>query len=338
MLIEIKCTANLAKRATAWLKEAYNLIVGFDDIYTLITGDPSACVTPDLEAMGVPPEECLVLALDDKVTALNLECLYEACDQGYFGHGTAVKKYIVAFHNLNLIITNIKRKAQFMETFDADEMYNLKNSIYIALGNLIYAYGKILFMDNTPSDILAAPEEYTYSQDIQAFLAAPPKMTAEAVAQTLVLLQARYTTTIPLFENDIDAWRDIVKTLDPSLVDMLVDYGEYITVLDVKAIRQGCLIVNENFVELIRERAEDTNYIANLLPDGWARFVKMIPDNEVYFFLVNEFRITPELIEVALRDGELTPEYLKTLHQHFDSLGTRANPEAGKTNVFDSND
>lgn len=330
MLIEIQCSAHLAKHAKDWLIETYKLLQNLVSAYDLLCADSTAWVTPELAAMGVSATEGLVYMLDESLGSIELPCSYEVIDRGNYGNGMAVQKYLNAFTSIDAIILSIKTKADYAEPFTSAEIFELKSNMYQALGDLTYSFGRVLFMQN-PKAILLTPDEFTYSQDIQAFLAHIGK-TAEEVAVQLVELQGRFISTIPLFDNDAESWLAITKELDPSLVDMLVDYGEYITALDIRAVHLGVLIVDENFVDLIRERADNPSHISNQAPVKWSRFIELLPDEEVSFFEANEFRITPEMLDPALKEGVLSIEYLTVLHQ---LLG--GNMGVSNTNVFDTN-
>lgn len=328
MLIEIKCAPGLKKCATAWLIETYDLINKLDTAYDLFCAGKERWATPELTAMGVSPEEGLVYLLDEQLGTLDLPVSSMATSNGCFGSGMAIQKYLNAFVSADYLLTRIKTKADYAEPFNEQEIENFQNSLYQTLGDLIYAFSRTLFQQN-PRNILIS-DECSYSQDIQAFFARVNK-SAEGIASEMVEKQSKYVTTIPLFEKDPESWRDITKALDPALVDVLVDYGEYITALDIRAARMGCLAVDENFTDSIRERAEDQTHIINQAPAMWERFIKMIPDSEVSFFEAIDDKITVDIIEPAVKEGKLTQEFLAELHSLFSGVGVTT------TNVF-SND
>lgn len=328
MLIEIQCSANLAKHAKDWLCETYRLIDCADRAYDLLVADRSSWVDDDLRAMGVSPNEGIVYALDEILGNIELPYSYEVMKQGTYGSGMAVQKYLNGFTAIDYVIMTIRSKSDYAEPLDEDELSTLKSNLYQALGDLIYAFGRVLFSGRNPKVALVEMNDYIFSQDIQAFLASVGR-SAEEVAMCLVGLQCKYITTIPLFDNDPESWIAITKELDPSLVDMMIDYGTYITSLDVRAVKKGLLQIDENFVDLIQERAETPEHILNQAPVKWEQFIELIPDEEILFFEQNEFKITSDIVDVALADGALTPEYVKTLHQMMNST-----PEVNSTNVF----
>lgn len=328
MLIEIKCAPGLKKYATAWLTETYDLINKLDAAYDLLCAGKNSWVTSELTAMGVSPEEGLVYLLDEQLGTLDTPISSIATSNGCFGSGTAIQKYLNAFVSVDYLLTRIKTKADYAEPFVEQEITDFQNSLYQTLGDLIYSFSRVLFLQN-PRNVLAS-EAYTYSQDIQAFFARAGK-SAECIASELVEKQSKYITTIPLFEKDPEAWRSITKALDPALVDILVDYGEFITALDIRAARMGCLTVDENFTDIIRERAEDQMHIINQAPAMWQQFIKMIPDSEVQFFEAINDKISVGMIEGPVKEGKITPEYLAELHSLFSSMGVAT------TNVFSAN-
>lgn len=311
MFIDLKTQGSIANRSLVFLKETYSMLTGFTEACEMLSGDLNDYYDEEFRMMGVSLEECILMKLQTIFEDMTVSNLADIAVSGYFSSGIYASKYIMALTNLDSCYTQLLARAQHMDIIPEEDLKTLGRQISYRLGDLVFAFSNIIFDPVDARWILEnTTEEVSYCQVLQQFFA-EIGIEPMSFAKHLVELQHKYISVIPLFEQDPDTWCRITKDLHPSLVDTLTEYGTYITILDVKAFKQGILTIDENYLEILREREENKEYIANVDPDAWQDFLKLVRDDQVKTILSIENYITFDLLQTPIEEKKLTDEYIK---------------------------
>lgn len=324
MVIALNGTGGILSKAQDFLRGSYKLLKTFVQVHDFLNSDLEAAYqTSESKDMGISIEQDTLLQLEEILQELNIGSLEDLMLQGHFGSGLCINKYINAVRSLagyqHLVIKRanaIFTASDNLEPYSLKELRKLNKNIGYSLGDLVYALSNIIFDPLDARSLLEAKdadeEPITYSAELQQFFH-EIHMQPEEFAKYLVELQHRFISVIPIYEDNPEAWEQITSQLHPSLVDTLTEYGTYITNLDIRAVKAGLLQIDENYLDKLSARAEDSEYIANADPEGWAAFVKLIPDKYIATFIALEDRLTPGLLESALQENKITDKYVEAL-------------------------
>lgn len=312
MNIELKVYGPIEDKIDVFLRQSNSLINGFVDIYDVCTADPQVYYTREYKDMGFSAEEALLDRLDAITNEMCISELSNIICHGYFGTGLSSAKYLNAHANLMSVYTTIKGNVNCMQPFTASEIKGLNQTVAYALGDILFAFSKILYYPIDAKHFLELNEPCTFAQPLQAFfssIGSDPK----SYAAKLNDLRTRFISVIPLFEDKPELWKSITSKLPSAVVDMLVDYGEYITDFDLRAYHLNKLAIDEEFIDELSNRAENADYIGNVAPHKWQQFSRMLSDEQVIQLLPYDDVITEGDISVALKDGEINNEYFTVL-------------------------
>lgn len=312
MLIELKCKGPVADKSLAYLTETHSLIAGFVKIHSMLSGRLEDYYDEEYKEMGVSLEECILYNLDEVISNINFSSLPGIICRGYFGEGLSNSKYLNAYTKLEDTFNSIRGRIDCMTPYSCSELVELATNISYALGDMLFAFSEILYNPVNASYILTEDETFTYSQDIQQFFSSV-KMTPEQYAAYIVSLRSTYISVIPLFVDRPDEWITLTKDLHPSMVDMLIDYGTYITEFDVRAAQLGLLKIDENFIDELQERSESSEYIGVRASDAWLHFTKLLTDEQVRKIFPIVSCLNPEDLTGPIEEGSVNDKFIDEL-------------------------
>lgn len=312
MLIELKCKGPVADKGLVYLTETHSLMTGFVEIHKVLAGNHDDYYDEEYKEMGVSLEECILYKLDELMSNINFSSLPSIICRGYFGEGLSNSKYLNAYTKLEDMFSSIRGRIDCMTPYSCTEMTEMATNISYALGDLLFAFSEILYSPVNASYILTEDETFTYSQDIQQFFSSI-KMTPEQYAAYLVSLRTTFISVIPLFMDRPSEWLALTRDLHPSLVDMLIDYGTYITEFDVRTAQLGLLKIDENFIDELQERSESCEYIGVRASDAWLHFTKLLTDNQVRKLFPIVSSISPEDLTESIENGRVEDDFIEIL-------------------------
>lgn len=312
MNIEVKVYGPIEDKIDVFLKQSDSLINGFVKIHDICLADPKTYYTREYRDMGFSAEETLLDRLDAITSEMNISELSGIISHGYFGTGLSSAKYLNAHANLMSVFTTIKGNINCMQPFTSYEIKSMTQTIAYALGDLLFSFSKILYFPIDAKHYLELNEPCTFAQPLQAFFSSM-QSDPKSYAAKLNDLRLRFISVIPLFEDKPELWKSITTQLPSAVVDMLVDYGEYITDFDLRAYNLEILTIDEEFIDELSNRAENSEYIGNVAPHKWQQFSRMLSDEQVIQLLPYDNMITEDDIDIALKDGEVNNEYFTVL-------------------------
>lgn len=314
MIIELKANGPVADKGVEFLVETHSMICGFVKVYNLITSDPKSYYSAEYEELGVSPEECVLDKLDDIISSMSIDTLPDIVCRGYFGSGLSSAKYLMAHTTLEDIYIRLRGNIDTLTPIASKELSKIASDISYALGNLLFAFSKILFYPIDAKEFLSSSETYTFSQDIRYFFSRI-NTTPEKYAAMIIELRSKFISVIPLFIDDPEAWEKLTAKLQPGIVDFLIDYGTYVTEFDLRAYKLGLLNIDESFIDELCNRTESSDYIGNVAPAKWLKFTKLLTDEQVGKVLPLVDSLTSDDLNIPIEEGKLSDAYFKILEE-----------------------
>ena len=326
MKIELHAYGAVKKEGVTYLLQSDSLVEGFIKVYSLLKADPSTYFTKEYKQMGFSAEECLLDKIDETINEMNIGKLSDIVSHGYFGPSLSSAKYLNANATLMSIYTTLQGNVNCLTPLTSDEANKYSRAISYALGDILFALSRTIYDPIDARQFLELDETCTFSHDLQIFFSSK-HVTPEEYAAHICELRTKFISVIPLFEDDPEKWEMITANLPDSVVDTLVDYGIYITDFDLRAYKLGALQIDENYIEDLCNRAENSDYIGNAAPHDWQRFTQLLSDSQVTTLVPYTDSLTEEDIELPVKEGSVSDEY-------FDFLIKKYKGDTGDTTHF----
>lgn len=288
-------------------------------------GDPEA---------GEIPDELFLEHLDSILGDIDVEALLKIDrDVGHLGSKTPVEKYWASIEFLAVLVQDIKQHISAYNTYTADALDTLRDNLKSYIGDLTYSLACNAFDPYTNVDAIETAEPIVCDQLLTDALAELYPGDANAVvtyANELANLQEEFATSAPISDLDPDAWKEMTESCTPDISIQLSDYGKYITSLDVRAFKSGYIEMDANFIDILVARKNCVSFMGNVIPNTWANFVKLIPEELFDTFYDIELNIPQDLVKISVDGGKLDMVLFKALLEDLSNGGNGS----GYTSVF----
>lgn len=323
----------------SFLEDTFGILKAFDMAYDLIS-NPKALVLDEDELELLEPEEVMMYRYSALIDALNFDIMDKARTIGWFTAGKASTKLYRGTLLLERLRSNLNASVMTGQADTLEEYRAQRLDLAYGMGDVIYAMYRIVQVDEY---IMAAGsgEEVAFDPAISAYLNRCGSDFLE-VADTLVRLQSKYPSVIPVYEDDLSGWENLTTKLDAATVETITDKGEYIYPIDMRAFKLGILAIDDAFLEILERRAADTESFQNLFPDEWLQFQTAVPDKFIELVLQVEFKLLLGIVQPILEDEPFDATYVALLERLRDnnSLDDMLEEDAssGKTAAFKAPD
>lgn len=288
-------------------------------------GDPEA---------GEIPEEVFLEHLDSILSNIDVDALLKIDrDVGHLGSKTPVEKYWASIEFLAVLVQDMKQHISAYNTYTDAMLETLRDNLKSYIGDLTYSLACNAFDPYTNIDVIETAEPVVCDQLLSEALAELYPGDVNAVvtyANELANLQEEFATSAPISDLDPDAWKEMTESCTQDISMQLADYGKYITSLDVRAFKSGYLEMDANFIDMLVARKNCVSFMGNVIPNTWASFVKLIPEELFNDFYDVELSIPQDIVKISVDGGKLDTELFSNL---VDSLRNGGN-SGGYTTVF----
>lgn len=263
-------------------------------------GDPEA---------GEIPEELFLEHLDAILSEIDVDTLLKIDrDIGHLGSKTPVEKYWATIEFLAVLVQDMKQHISAYNTYTDAMLETLRDNLKSYIGDLAYSLACNAFDPYTNIDVLETSEPIICDQMLTDALAELYPGDANAVvtyANELANLQEEFATSAPISDLDPSSWQEMLESTTPDISMQLSDYGRYITSLDVRAFKSGYLEIDADFIDMLIARKNCVQFMGNVIPNTWASFVKLIPDELFNDFYEVELFIPQDLVKISVDGGKL---------------------------------
>lgn len=314
MLIEFRSRIPSSKmeQQQQFLIETHSLITTIHNICAFLSGDMTRHFDSDYKAMGMSLEECLLFKLEEILENLQVDHLTDLVAAGGYITGPFSSKYLNAYVSAQDILADIEEHVVDSEAYTLSRLKELRRDLTYAEGDLVYAFSRELFNPTDARTIAFSSDTFTYTQAHTEFFSRVG-MKPEEYANFLARLGTLYVSVIPLFADKPEEWIELTKGLESSVVSTLVDYGTYITEFDIRAMKLGVLLIDENFIDELLERSETGTCLSVTKPSEWLQFTRSLTDQQIKVVLPFTADLTIEDIKPVLEEGKLTDSHLRHL-------------------------
>lgn len=287
----------------------------------------------DAEA-GEIPEELFLEHLDSILSNIDVDKLVKIDrDIGHLGSKTPVEKYWASMEFLAVLVQDMKQHISAYNTYTDTMLETLRDNLKSYIGDLTYSLACNAFDPYTNVDVIETEEPIVCDQMLSEALAELYPGDSNAVvsyANELANLQEEFATSAPISDLDPDAWKEMTESCTPDISMQLADYGKYITSLDVRAFKSGYLEMDANFIDTLISRKNCVQFMGNVIPNTWANFVKLIPEELFDVFYDVELSIPQDLVKISVDGGKLDMTLFNNLVRELHNGGTGN----GYTSVF----
>lgn len=156
------------------------------------------------------------------------------------------------------------------------------------------------------------------------------------ISNLLAEISQIYQCVAPLFESNPGKWYALCEDVDPILLDSFVDYGNYMTFLDFRAIDAKLVKFDETYLSILEARAqansENSDFLPLSSPEEWRAFEKKVPDSLVDYFLtaLDAGQLTVGMILPIAQGEEITASYIQVIRRMCKELPPTGIPEYDK--------
>lgn len=289
-------------------------------VYSTLAGENKefdAAYTKDGEPLGMSYGEYIPMYLDGIIKMNILSELQGIQLDGYFGDGPSGGKYLTAFTQLSDILVGICDMADDMEVLTAEDRHRMATDIRYAFGDLLFAFSHILFSPYTAYDIINTQQDFKYSSIHISFFE-NMGVTAFDYARFLFELGSKFVSIVPLFESDPDRWVKLTKDLSPQLVNLLGEFGTYITEFDIRLLEMHYFEANDAFIDMLAEREDNeyADFVGITNKNAWQDFTKLLTATQIQKLAEYVNSITYNDIYIAVDQGRLTDKYVDDIVSH----------------------
>lgn len=316
--------------AVRFLGEAKQFIQTFDKVYRFLCTDMTSVDTEENREMGIGWDYSILFYLDELTADLQLGTLNQAVQNMWFAEGSATTKLNRGIIVLGDFYQNIVKHLTTNTTFTMEELERRHHHLGYALGDFIYAMNQICCTEQILEAVLE-DQPISIESGYKLYLSSIGQTPVE-FAQWLFGMRRNYVSVVPMFRDNPEAWSQMITNLDPSIVETLIDYGDWIYPMDVLAFQNGDLVIDDNYLDLLQQRSDSQSSTANLYPDEWWDFQRKIPAELATRALELEPYLTVGAIDPILKGDTPTKEFFDAVEKF--GTGSSQNGDVEKTHRF----
>lgn len=310
------------------IRDSFVVLKQFNTVYKYLSGDPTQGYGEDLALVGFMPEDYVLETLQNMLSTVSFENIETARNSAWFDTGVkkngedglaSVGRAVTKFYKGSLMLQHFYQKVLMSTSVDVPTVDEWKQDVYLiryGMGDMTYSLTELLSI-KAVLEAMAAQDELSFDGVYQA-LSAKYNLRVDAIAKFLVTLRGMYYSVIPVFEERPKEWYEMCDHMEPAMVDSLIDLGQYVWLLDLKAAEHGDLKIDEMYLNALEERAdrmETDSSIASIYPDQWAAFQHAVPPEYASWVLSLEPILTIGVIEPIVHDKPFDEKYVKVLKE-----------------------
>lgn len=313
MLIDLHASQMIRNHGCEYLTAMHTWIKTLHNLYVFLDGDLNRHLTDDYKEMGIQLEQCLLFEMEPILADIDMNVLKKYVLAGSTGAAVG-DKCVSALVSTEDILENLFRHISSDDPFTVPELHDIQRALSYTLGDLLYAFSKILYNPADAHEIILSTETFEYSQIHQEFFSSIG-YSPEQYAQKLESMRSNFVSVIPLFKDRPEEWLELTQSLEPSIADTLLELGSYISEFEIRAWKLGLFQPDEIFIDDLRMVAEDANAPKNQVPHAWLQFSRMLTDEQISKLYPIYTELTADDVVLAVEDnGKTVPdEYVQHL-------------------------
>ena len=317
------------EQVAAVIRDSFAVLKQFNAIYKYLSGAPTQGYNEDLAQIGFMPEDYVLENLQDKVASMNFELIETARTSAWFdtgvrkadeeSNGANISRAVMKFYKGSILLQHFYQKVLMSTSVDVPTVETWKQDIYMiryGMGDMTLSLTELLGI-KAVLEAMAAQDTLSFDGVYQT-LSAKYNLRVDAIAKFLVTLRGMYYSVIPVFEERPEEWYAMCDRMDPAMVDSLIDLGQYVWLLDIKAAEHGDLQIDEMYLNTLEERAdriETDSSIAAIYPDQWAAFQHAVPPEYAAWVISLEPILTIGIINPIVHDKPFDEKYVAVLKE-----------------------
>lgn len=298
-----------------FLRESYEVIKSFSQVYDLISGDMQEKCDISMVEIGIGYEDQIMFKLAEITGGVEYSALDEAMANNSFGEGGVVVKLMKSIAYFIQLIEEFRTHEALSQPISLADLKDHELSLRYNLGDFVYAVYQICMCDQILGAHISGEEE-RHNQSFEMFLKETNKDSVE-FALELFNLKRKFKSVIPIFKDTPAMWDDITASMDPDLLDSLIDCGEFIFPIDMVAVKRGTLALDEDYLQLLEARSNNSQHVCQLYPDQWLQFQDAVPEAYAADVMAYEEVLTIGVIAPIIEGEPFTEDYMQLLRKLF---------------------
>ncbi|MEG2263478.1 MAG: hypothetical protein RSC43_00875 [Clostridia bacterium] len=299
--------------AVAFLTEAYTALQHFEEMYKYLRENLTATHDTELAEMGITHEDDIMYHMDEYIGQLQTDVMDYATKFSQFGEGSIVGQIAKAVANVEMYQADILTRVSLATPMTVEEIQRMLPYYKFVIGDLAFTLGSITHVDDILEAVLAR-EEISVDGALKAFCTSR-NITLTDLALYIGTVRKHFPSVIPVFDECPEEWDEICAKLNPSMISEIIDYGDQVYLVDIKAYRHGDLLLDENYVAMLEERQTTPPSIAEDFPDSWNVFQHAMPEE----FALRVINILPKIlhgfVSPILQGQPFTAKYMEFLEK-----------------------
>lgn len=235
------------------------------------------------------------------VIPLETQALNESLTAGKFGDGInnlRMKRAVQYASLLNLDFTEMVMEAELLPRVHLTE---LKNYSEFAVGNWLHGFVATLDIPNI-LDWDAQGIPYVLHPEVSAWLSRQTK-TPLKFLKNLNKLRSRFLPIVEAFAEYPKEWEEFVSTIPLEYREDVLEYADSVYICDIIAFHQNQIVIDDDYIQILRDRTDNFNLPCNQNPDAMAKFMKFAPPDFAYILVTYNYQITLQDVFSVINGG-----------------------------------